>query len=75
MTPVVTVVDGHAVELVHDCNALCGDGVKRMLLARSIPLDDRWTVTGPDDAATLDPSILCTACELHGHWRDGGWTA
>lgn len=74
MSPLVVVVDGHAVEVVHDCNAKCGDGVTRMLTARAVKLDDRWTVTGPDDAATLDPSIQCEACGLHGHWRNGEWT-
>jgi hypothetical protein len=73
MEPRVDVVDGEPVALVHDCNALCGDGVARMLPERSISLDRRWTVTGPDDAATLDPSIQCLACGLHGHWREGKW--
>ena len=73
MTPQVLVVDGHPTALVHDCRAKCGDGITRLLTARSTTLDDRWTVTGPDDAATLDPSIKCEACGLHGHWTAGAW--
>lgn len=73
MTPQVIVVDGQAAALVHDCNARCGDGVTRLLRARWMPLDGRWTVTGPDEAATLDPSIKCEACGLHGHWTAGTW--
>ena len=69
----VLVDEGHPVALVHDCKARCGDGVTRLLRARSIPLDDRWTVTGPDHTPTLDPSIQCQACGLHGYWREGAW--
>lgn len=73
-TPVVVeVINGEAFSLTHDCLALCGDGETRMLRNRSIPLDARWTVTGPDDAATIDPSIVCMACGLHGHWKNGKW--
>lgn len=69
----VIVRDGVPLALMHDCYALCGDGVRRMLLRRSIKLDTRWKVTGPDNAATLDPSLACAACDLHGYWRDGKW--
>lgn len=74
MTPEVIVLDGSPVALVHDCDAVCGDGITRMLRSRWVALDGRWTVTGPDEAATLDPSIQCAACGLHGHWRAGAWT-
>lgn len=69
----VLVDQGHPVALVHNCLAQCGDGTTRLFRARAIPLDDRWTVTGPDHEATLAPSILCDACGLLGHWRDGSW--
>lgn len=31
------------------------------------------TVTGPEDALTIRPSILCPNCGLHGHVTDGRW--
>jgi hypothetical protein len=74
MDPEVHIVAGEPVELVHDCNALCGDDVTRTITRRSIPLDGRWLVSGPKDAPTLDHSILCEACGLHGFWRNGKWS-
>lgn len=73
--PEVQVIDGHPFALIHDCNAVCGDGETRMLRNRScsLPDDGRWTVTGPDEAATLGPSVVCEACGLHGYWRNGRW--
>jgi hypothetical protein len=75
VNPEVIVLDGQPVALVHDCDAECGDGVTRLLPARWMALDGRWTVSGPDEAATLDPSIKCNACGLHGHWLAGAWRA
>jgi len=73
--PEVVIVSGEIVELVHDCNALCGDGVRRNLLQRRMVIPDagRWTVSGSPERPTVDPSILCEACGLHGHWREGKW--
>lgn len=71
--PFVQVVGGRAVALVHDCNAMCGDGVRRLIADRVVLLDERWRVEGPDEAASVFDSVRCEACGLHGHWVRGQW--
>lgn len=69
LKPHVVIADGVPVGLVHDCNALCGDNVRRMFRNRTIKLDNRWKVIGN----SLKESIKCEACGLHGHWINGKW--
>jgi hypothetical protein len=34
---------------------------------------DGWTIT-QKDPLTVEPSILCGACGVHGFFRNGAWT-
>lgn len=66
--------DGQAI-FVHDCDAMCGDGVRRMLRKRTYVLGiPPWSIASRDPL-TLMPSIDCRACPLHGWFREGRWVA
>lgn len=71
MEPTATLVNG-VVTFIHDCNALCGDGITRMMPARRYELGLGWTVK-QREPLTLDPSIDCGACPLHGWIKEGRW--
>jgi Family of unknown function (DUF6527) len=70
----LAIIDGDGqVLFVHDCLALCGDGVTRLIPARNYVLSiPPWSMDA-DAPLTLSPSILCEACQLHGHFRAGVW--
>lgn len=58
---------------VHDCLAACGDGKTRLLVGRIYPLTlPPWSIASRDPL-TIDPSIDCGACAVHGWIRDGAW--
>ena len=73
MTPTV-LLDGQGQAIfVHDCNAMCGDGIRRMLTAREYVIAvPPWDITSTEPL-TMAPSILCRTCEIHGFFREGQW--
>lgn len=72
---------GHRVGMIHSCPCGCGTlGYLNFGENRN----PRWTLTGPEDAPTLDPSVAMTAnaddtsirydgYHWHGFLRDGLW--
>lgn len=75
MQPAALIDEDGQLLFVHDCDALCGDGVRRLLPARSYVLGvPPWAITSTDPL-TIAPSIDCRACPLHGWIRADQWVA
>lgn len=75
LSPSVILDDEGQAIFVHDCDALCGDGRRRLIRQRHYVLGiPPWAITSRDPL-TIEPSIDCGACPLHGFFRAGQWVA